>query len=98
MFLSNLPSSGYKLIYTVGLYKTTAIAAVSLGLYSAAMNMFGFGQSNLISFRCEAGIDVSVLLNSIHCTWWSAIVFHNFFPVRINVFLNSLYRPDNIYA
>jgi hypothetical protein len=40
-------------------------------------------------------MDVSVLLNSIHCIWWSAIVFLNFVPVGINVFVNSLYRPDN---
>jgi hypothetical protein len=31
-----------------------------------------FGQSSLVSFRCEAVIE---LVNSIHCAWCSAIVW-----------------------
>jgi TctA family transporter len=35
----------------------------------------GFWQLNLLLLLCEALMDVFVLLNSIHSSWWSAIVF-----------------------
>jgi hypothetical protein len=64
--------------HTVGLYKGTSTTTGSSALCYAAMFMFsfyGFWLSNILSFWCEAVMDVSILLNSIHYTWWSAIVF-----------------------
>jgi hypothetical protein len=54
--------------YNVGLYKANVHAlGSSLGVYSAAMHMFGFYSFwwSILLFWCEAVMDIFVLLNSV---------------------------------